>query len=549
MPNFTFSGLLVYRPTNSKTSHLPAFLDYVLQATLRYANFTLLGDFNLHVDTTEDSTALNFVSTLVDGGLNQLISGPTHKAGYTLDLICTNLDGLTICDPVPVTWSDHFLVPFLFSGLHKDRSICPAKLQGRNWSKISPDNLAPLLQPTDFLGMSTDLDTRLSIFNDRISTAIDMLAPIRPIKTYRSIPSAPWVVKLDLSLNELEELKAGSLLPFKNLSELDASLNALGNIEGVSVLPNLAVLNLNYNALTSTKGLESCKSLTVLNLSHNHVKTIRDLPLLSNLTHLHLDSNKLKSLDGVQNLPRLHELYVQNNEISSLLPLSPSLTLNVLDASNNHIQFLPQSLQVLRGLRRLKQLKLKGNPLARDNRYVSAIAQATSVEILDNSLLKNPSRSLLLSVDKSLLLPDLMLGSPAGSQMKEHLKESARESFMEKLQRKRKDVEGTIHHLHNRILDLQEELKEYEENLGAEMEGCIRYIDTIPPEDFHSIDPQKVPRAMEQYLFTKFWERWELGRRRPRDPPFKDLTKPEEVVKAAAWLLSNPPLGASQDST
>ncbi|KAJ1162757.1 hypothetical protein NDU88_003222 [Pleurodeles waltl] len=278
------------------------------------------------------------------------------------------------------------------------------------------------------------------------------------------------VVKLDVSLNELEELKVGSLLPFKNLSELDASLNALDNIEGVSVLHSLAVLNLNYNALTSTKGLESCKSLTVLNLSHNQVKTIRDLPLLSNLTHLHLDSNK-------------------------------------------------------------------GNPLARDNRYVTAIAQSTSVEILDNFLLKNPSKSLLLSVDKSLLLSDPMQGFPKGGQMKEHLKESARESFMEKLQRKRKDVEGTIHHLHNRILDLQEELKEYEENLGAEMEGCIRYIDTIPPEDFHSIDPQKVPRAMEQYLFTKFWERWELGQRRPRDMPFKDLTKPEEVRNALSNCL------------
>ncbi|XP_069485723.1 protein phosphatase 1 regulatory subunit 42-like isoform X2 [Ambystoma mexicanum] len=356
------------------------------------------------------------------------------------------------------------------------------------------------------------------------------------------------VLKLDVSLNELEELKAGGLLPFENLSELDASLNALDNIDGVGVLPNLAVLNLNYNALSSTKGLELCRGLAKLQLSHNQVRTIRDLPLLSNLTHLHLDSNKLKSLDGIQNLPCLHELYVQNNEISSLLHLSATVTLNILDASNNDLQFLLQSLQVLRGLHRLKQLKLKGNPLARDNRYVTAVAQSTSVEILDNALLKSPSKSLLLSVDQSLLLPDPALNFPDGAQMKEHLKESARKSFMEKLQKKRKDVEGTIHHLHNRILDLQEELKEYEENLGAEMEGCVRYIDTIPPEDFQSIDPQKVPRAMEKYLFTKFWERWELGRRRPQGLPFKDLTEPEEVLKAAAWLLSNPPVGASRDS-
>ncbi|XP_029472508.1 dynein assembly factor 1, axonemal-like isoform X4 [Rhinatrema bivittatum] len=167
------------------------------------------------------------------------------------------------------------------------------------------------------------------------------------------------IVKLDISLNELEELRTESLLPFENLRELDASLNTLSNVEGVGVLPSLAVLNLSYNAVTSVRGLEPCRRLVLLNLSHNRVKAVRDLPSLSSLTQLHLHSNKLKSLDGIQGLPQLRELYIQNNTISSLLPLSSSLTLNILDASNNEITSLMQTLQILRALRRLKQLHLK----------------------------------------------------------------------------------------------------------------------------------------------------------------------------------------------
>ncbi|XP_030072349.1 leucine-rich repeat and guanylate kinase domain-containing protein [Microcaecilia unicolor] len=354
------------------------------------------------------------------------------------------------------------------------------------------------------------------------------------------------IVKLDISLNELEELRAESLLPFENLSELDASLNALSNMEGVGAVRNLAVLNLSYNAITGMRGLEPCGRLVLLNISHNQVRTIRDLPLLSSLTQLHLDSNKLKSLEGIQGLPRLRELYVQNNMISSLLPLSSSLALNVLDASNNEITSLLQTLQILRGIRPLKQLKLKGNPLARDNRYITVVKQSTMVEILDNSLLRDPSAAVLDHCFSGDFLPTSLLDV---GENKEALKDLVRKSFLMKLQKQQENVESIVHFLHSRILSLQEEVKEFEDSLRIEMEGCIRYINATPSEDFQSIDPQKVPKAMEQHLFTKFWKRWDCGKRRPGKLPFTDLVKPEEVVKAAAQLLSNPPVGTSHEST
>ncbi|XP_041441509.1 leucine-rich repeat neuronal protein 1-like [Xenopus laevis] len=357
-----------------------------------------------------------------------------------------------------------------------------------------------------------------------------------------------WIVKLEVSLNELEELRGDSLLQFVNLLELDASLNSLTSIDGVGVLANLVVLNLSYNAIKQVKAIGKCTHLAILNISHNQITTLKDFSTLTNLAQLHLDSNKLESLDGIQYLSQLHELYVENNEISSLLPLSSSLTLNVLDASNNKIQSLVETVHVLSGLYQLTQLKLKGNLLTHDNRYSTAIKQNTMVQILDNHLLKVPTN--IQNISKHHLpLRDSMDHLIEGGYTREGLKDIAKQSFMEKLQSKHKETENRIHHFHGRILELQEDLKDYEHTLRAEMQSCIRYIDALPQENFNSIEPSKVPRAMEQYLFTKFWDGWEHGKRKPQNLPFKELKNPEEVVKAAAWLLSHPPTEAiSEDS-
>ncbi|KAK1166946.1 leucine-rich repeat-containing protein 23-like isoform X1 [Acipenser oxyrinchus oxyrinchus] len=340
------------------------------------------------------------------------------------------------------------------------------------------------------------------------------------------------ILKLDISLNELEELQNESMYPLENLCELNASLNALKGIQGVSVLPHLLDLQLSYNAISNVRGLQHNKMLTILNVSHNQIRTILGMPVLSNLTEVHIDSNKLESLEGIQNLPQLQELHAQNNQIRNLLPLSSSLNLHFADISNNEIHSLHESLQILKTLFRLKQLKLKGNPIARDNRYVTMVKQSTAVEILDNALIRDPRGH------RQLLVPQ----SAKDGQTKEELIEAARAAYQDKLQRKQQEVASTIHYMHGRILDLQEELKEQKDSLRLELEGYIRYLETIPPEDFHSIDSRKVSGAIDQNMFTKFWKKWDHGKRRPGDIPFHDLTKPEEVVRTAVWLLSNPPV-------
>ncbi|XP_028601357.2 uncharacterized protein LOC114604927 isoform X1 [Podarcis muralis] len=350
------------------------------------------------------------------------------------------------------------------------------------------------------------------------------------------------IVKLDISLNELQEIPPEALFPFENLAEVDVSLNALSTTRGMGPLPNLVALNLSYNAIREVKELENCPCLSVLHVSHNRLRSLTDFPLLSNLTRLNLSSNQLESLEGVQNLPRLRELDVQKNRIVSLLPLASSLSLNVLCASGNDIGGLPEALHVLRGLRRLKHLTLKDNPVARDNRYTTAIKESTSVEILDGMFLHDPPSLSALPLHMWSLLREPTSSSTDVAQAKADLKEAARRAFGARLQRRRDDVGSAVHHFHSRILELQEELTGYEERLRMELDGCERFIQALPSEDFRKLDnPQEIAEAMDKYLFTKFWEKWQRGRRKPVCLPYKELSKPEDVVNAAAHLLSSLP--------
>ncbi|XP_077117139.1 uncharacterized protein LOC143773624 [Ranitomeya variabilis] len=356
------------------------------------------------------------------------------------------------------------------------------------------------------------------------------------------------ILQLDLSLNELTELKATSFHHFHNLLELNASCNVLHSLSGITMLPNLLALDISYNAIAEMQPFNACTNLAHLNASHNKIKSIKELPSLANLTQLHLNSNKLYSLDGIQNLPKLYELSVHHNEITSLLPLTSSLTLIVLDASYNNISSLLENVQILGGLKRLSELKLKGNPLAESNRYKTSFKRQTSIRILDDCVLRDPSDTETLPAYQSILSQSLN-SLYVGDYTREKLKDTVKKSQLKRIRSKQETVESTIHHFHSKIRDLQEELIEFEDTVRFEMENCIRYIDAVPQDDFLSLDPYKLQKASEHYLFTKFWEKSENWKREPGNVSFKYLTKPEEIVRAAASVLSQPPPEMSRDGS
>ena len=52
-----------------------------------YTNLVLLGDFNIHIQDTENPDSITYNDTMEVLGLLQHIDKPTHKFGNTLDLI------------------------------------------------------------------------------------------------------------------------------------------------------------------------------------------------------------------------------------------------------------------------------------------------------------------------------------------------------------------------------------------------------------------------------------------------------------------------------
>lgn len=101
-PNFTFSGLLIYRPPGPATSWATIFPSLITPFLMSSKNFSVIGDLNLHLDDPLDSTCCNLIADLAAMNINLFNLGPTHIAGHLLDPIFSSLPHIH-CDPaVPI---------------------------------------------------------------------------------------------------------------------------------------------------------------------------------------------------------------------------------------------------------------------------------------------------------------------------------------------------------------------------------------------------------------------------------------------------------------
>ncbi len=75
----------------------------------------IVGDFNIHVDNTNDALGLAFTDLINSFGVKQNIIGPMHRFNHTLDLIISHEIDLTDIDIIPPIddATDHFLVSYM----------------------------------------------------------------------------------------------------------------------------------------------------------------------------------------------------------------------------------------------------------------------------------------------------------------------------------------------------------------------------------------------------------------------------------------------------
>ncbi|XP_046578845.1 LOW QUALITY PROTEIN: protein phosphatase 1 regulatory subunit 7-like [Haliotis rubra] len=335
-----------------------------------------------------------------------------------------------------------------------------------------------------------------------------------------SVLDAPErILRLDVSLNELGFLPHDSLLPFRNLRELDASLNKLKNFQGIEVLHHLFSLNLAHNALRHIDGLTTSSSLVEIDLSMNEIRDISSLPSLINLRILNLSSNKLISLEGLSSLPKLEELNVQRNQLVSIVPITSCLHLRMLNAAENELKELDSVTAVLQKMTWLRVLSLHGNPIDREHNYQTDIIRAANVMTLDNiSVRPLPRRG----VEHRHHIDNIIT-----------LKDAAKQAFEERMRGARGAMEDNVRFLQHRIQSLQHEYQEFEHKMRSDLDVCLRYMDTLSSTEASSFDRRSLNF---QPGHERPWEGYKHRSPRPdhrHKEDYTDVKNTDEVLKCA----------------
>ena len=108
----TIRGMLVYRPPGAHPAFFNVIPDFIAPLTIDSEHYIFLGDHNFHLDNTNDTNTADLLESLSNIGLKQLVTDPTHRAGYTIDPIFIASNRVKYSHTTELTWTDHHSVHF-----------------------------------------------------------------------------------------------------------------------------------------------------------------------------------------------------------------------------------------------------------------------------------------------------------------------------------------------------------------------------------------------------------------------------------------------------
>ncbi|XP_046535892.1 leucine-rich repeat-containing G-protein coupled receptor 6 isoform X1 [Equus quagga] len=211
----------------------------------------------------------------------------------------------------------------------------------------------------------------------------------------------PLTAYLDLSMNNLTELRPGLFSHLRFLEELRLSGNHLSQIPGqaFSGLHSLKILMLQNNELAGVpaEALGELRSLQSLRLDANLISLVpeRSFEGLSSLRHLWLDDNVLTEIPvrALNNLPALQAMTLALNRISHIPDYAfQNLTsLVVLHLHNNRIQHL--GTHSFEGLHNLETLDLNYNELREFPVAIRTLGRLQELGFHNNNIKAIPERA------------------------------------------------------------------------------------------------------------------------------------------------------------
>ena len=196
---------IIYQPsskTKEKIEWLDKFETVLSQITLIHQGpIMIAGDFN--IDMLKQSQERDIYQNILDNfNLIQHVTKPTRKSKTLIDHLITSAgtkliaSDVVYCDEI----SDHDS-PFCIFKITKPRFEPRYKYIRNERSFILNDYLNDFRHlPLNVVYGLEDVNEKLSIFNELITTCIDKHAPIERVKITR--PSSPWMK--DLNITELQ---------------------------------------------------------------------------------------------------------------------------------------------------------------------------------------------------------------------------------------------------------------------------------------------------------------------------------------------------------
>ena len=187
----------VYRPGSEAASNtfFEEFSKLLEKLVVYSCEVFIFGDINLHLDIKDDQQTTKLETVLDCFGFEQTVSGPTHKAGQTLDIVLTRSEAVpSVANTVyPPTLSDH---SFIITSLAMNRPALPSSERiTRTWKKLDREAFRIDLQDSLLCrseGWTDDTpDVMAESYNSILSSLLNRHASKRTVRNHFR-PITPW---------------------------------------------------------------------------------------------------------------------------------------------------------------------------------------------------------------------------------------------------------------------------------------------------------------------------------------------------------------------
>ena len=200
--------VVIYRPPPSQKNGLKTniFLEewsvFISKLATSVNELMVVGDFNLHVDVTDDSASKRYLSILDSVGFVQHVKEPTHHSGHTLELVITrescdttsviSIQDPCICDNAGNLKKGHYAVTCYTSYVKPHEKH--KKLTYRKYVNINMEIFRQDIKNSSIFGSKADkmnLNDMVASYKNELKTLIDKHAPMQS-KTISLHPNSPW---------------------------------------------------------------------------------------------------------------------------------------------------------------------------------------------------------------------------------------------------------------------------------------------------------------------------------------------------------------------